>query len=70
MQKVGKVTYKLELPYSAKIHSVFHISMLKAFKGDPATQYLPLPMLTAEQGPILQPYALLDSRVVKSIGTE
>ena len=70
MQKIGKVAYKLELPSDAKIHPVFHISMLKAFNGDPALQYLPLPMLTAAQGPILQPYALLDSRVVKSAGTE
>ena len=44
--------------------------MLKAFKGNPENQYLPLPLLTAAHGPTLQPYALLDSRVVQFAGTE
>ena len=70
IQKVGKVGYKLELPPAAKIHHVFHISMLKTFKGDLSTQYLPLPMMTVEQGPIVQLYALLNSRVVKSAGAK
>ena len=40
--------------------------MLKAFKGAPSPPYFPLPLLTAEQEPILQPYAFLDSRVAIS----
>ena len=34
LKRVGKVTYKLELPAKLKVHSVFHMSMLKPFYED------------------------------------
>lgn len=64
MAKIGFVAYKLELPATAKIHLVFHISQLKAFHGPTTTHYLPLPLTTSELGPILQPEAILDSRII------
>ena len=34
LKKVGKVSYKLQLPPKLKIYLVFHVSMLKPYHGD------------------------------------
>ncbi|PNY16670.1 Ty3/gypsy retrotransposon protein [Trifolium pratense] len=62
--KIGTVAYKLDLPPSAKIHSVFHVAQLKEFKGSNDDPYLPLPLTTTEVGPTLYPTQVLDSRMV------
>nr|KYP53324.1 Transposon Ty3-G Gag-Pol polyprotein [Cajanus cajan] len=62
--KVGVVAYKLELPETARIHPVFHISQLKPFKGISNAPYMPLPLTTSELGPFLQPVAILHARTI------
>ncbi|MCI05729.1 hypothetical protein A2U01_0026782, partial [Trifolium medium] len=49
----------------AKIHSVFHVSQLKLFKGGTNEQYMPLPLTMTEMGPMILPTKVLASRVVQ-----
>jgi hypothetical protein len=39
------VSYKLHLPPRARIHDVFHVSLLKKFEGEAPPQVVPLPVI-------------------------
>jgi len=63
--RIGAATYRLELPDEAKIHPVFHCSLLKPFKGNPTQPDLAsLPSQFINGQPVIDPLAILNYRKV------
>jgi len=67
LQKVGKVSYKLELPHEARIHLVFHVSQLKRKLGQSVQMELQVPTDSVEI--IRETEAIIERRMVNKEGT-
>ena len=68
LHKVGNVAYKLQLPKGAKLHLVFHVSLLKKAMGESTTTTVELPPINDEGVIMLQPDSIVDTRWLKKEG--
>lgn len=63
------MAYKLDLPATAKVHPVFHVSLLHKCIGTPEQQITPLHLVDSTTTLILQPAATLATRTVNAPDT-
>jgi hypothetical protein len=64
MQKIGQVSYKLQLPTGTLLHDVFHVSQLKKHLGKSAVPNTTLPLVTPDGKVKTAPFAILDRHQV------
>lgn len=65
LARVGELAYRLQLPDTATIHPVFHISQLKKHIGKHAIPLPHVPLVTADGKIKTAPMAILDERIIQ-----
>ena len=63
--RVGKVAYRLQLPPTATIHHVFHVSMLKKKLGNHQTPQTQLPPVNDAGQFMVESVQILDIHLIK-----
>jgi hypothetical protein len=69
LESIGKVAYKLQLPDTARIHLVFHVSQLKPFLANYTPVYSELPSVSNLSTVTPVPEEILHRRLVRKGNT-
>lgn len=63
IERVGQVSNRLKLPEEARIHPVFHCSLLREHHGPPPALMDNSPLQFVAQKPVVRPLCILDSKL-------
>ncbi|KAL9444241.1 hypothetical protein AB3S75_017427 [Citrus x aurantiifolia] len=61
LEKIGTVAYKLQLPAGARVHPVFHVSLLKKAMGGLSENSSDIPLIDDEGVLMLEPAEITDT---------